>query len=319
MQLNEKNFLNILNNFSCFENKPHIAVGVSGGPDSMALTYLLNKWIKLKKGQLYPLVFDHSIRANSKQEAYEVKNILKELNLRPSIIKVNKNKVIKKSMANARLNRFKGLINFCKKNNLLHLFLGHHFDDNVETYLIRKINGSNLEGLGAMNNVSYFNNILIIRPFMEINKLSILNFNKKNKIKYIIDPSNQNLDYTRVKVRNFLNNITYKKFVKNDFFKIKKEIPNYKKMIWELLIYSFIDVQPKRIQIYFDKLINNDDLIIQKHILIILKFFSDKKAQTKSSKINLFIETLKKPSFKNYNLRGVNIQKKSNLLIFSEK
>ena len=57
-------------------------------------------------------------------------------------------------MAQARNNRFKGLINFCNKNNILHLFLGHHFDDNLETYLIRKINGSNLEGLGL--NESHF-------------------------------------------------------------------------------------------------------------------------------------------------------------------
>ena len=73
MPLNEKSFLNLLKNYKCFENKPHIAVGVSGGPDSMALVYLLNKWIKLNKGKLIALIFDHEIRSNSKEESLDSK------------------------------------------------------------------------------------------------------------------------------------------------------------------------------------------------------------------------------------------------------
>ena len=62
-----------------FENKPHIGVGVSGGPDSMALAYLLNKWIKYKKGKLTAVVFDHGIRHNSKIESFQVKKMLTNL------------------------------------------------------------------------------------------------------------------------------------------------------------------------------------------------------------------------------------------------
>ena len=62
-----------------------------------------------------------------------------------------------------------------------------------------------------------------------------------------------------------------------------------------------------------------DDLIIEKHILYLLKFFNKNKAQTKSSKIMIFVEILKRPSFKTFNLSGIIIKKNSDFLIFSQK
>ena len=64
-------------------------------------------------------------------------------------------------MNQARENRFYELISFCKKNKIFYLFLGHHFDDNIETFLLRKIAGSNIEGLNSMQMISIFNNIQI--------------------------------------------------------------------------------------------------------------------------------------------------------------
>ena len=145
-------------------------------------------------------------------------------------------------MSSARINRFEGLINFCNKNNILHLFLGHHFDDNLETFLIRKINGSNLEGLGSIDRITYYNNMQIFRPLIEVKKTSIIKYNKRNKIHYLKDPSNSDLSYTRVKVRNFLENKDLRILVKTDFLEIKKQIPNYKKMIWELFLTILYEV-----------------------------------------------------------------------------
>ena len=319
MTLNYRIFKSFLKNSEYFENKPHIAVGVSGGPDSMALAYLLNKWIKYKKGKLTAIIFDHSIRSNSKIEAFQVKKMLNDLGIHCLITKPNKNTPIKKNMSNARDNRFEGLIKICKKNNILHLFLGHHFDDNIETFLLRKINGSNLEGLYSINQTSYLNNIQILRPLIEIDKKSILTFNKINKLHFINDPTNNDLNYTRVKLRNFLQNNKYKKEVKSDFLNIKKQIPQYKKMIWETLIYNLINVSTGQIKISLNYLIKLDDLIIEKHIFCILKFFNKYKVQTKSSKVRIFINILKKPSFKIFNLGGIIIIKNSDFLTFSQK
>ena len=115
MSLNYRIFKSLIKNSKYFENKPHIGVGVSGGPDSMALAYLLNKWIKYKKGKLTAIVFDHGIRHNSKIESLQVKKMLTDLGIYSLIIRPNKNKPIKKNMSNARDNRFEGLIKYVKK------------------------------------------------------------------------------------------------------------------------------------------------------------------------------------------------------------
>ena len=319
MILSKRSFNYQLKNLKCLEDKPNIAVGVSGGPDSMALVYLANEWIKLKKGKLLALVFDHGLRHNSRKETFNVKKMLKNFGIKAVIIKVKKNKIIKKNMAQARDNRFDGLIKYCKKNNILHLFLGHHFDDNLETYLIRKIAGSNLQGLGAMSQITYFKNIQIFRPFININKLSIYNFNKKNNLNYINDPSNIDINYTRVKIRNFLKDERYNKSVKYDFLNLRDQIPNYKIMIWELLVKCLIDLRSNRIKVNFKKLVSLDILVIEKIVSIFLKFLSNNKSQAKSSKINVFINLIKKPGFNFFNLSGVIIKKNSDFLIFSQK
>ena len=63
------------------------------------------------------------IRFNSKEESYQVKNMLQDLNIETFLIKPKKNKFIKKNMADARTNRFEGIINFCNKNDILHLIV----------------------------------------------------------------------------------------------------------------------------------------------------------------------------------------------------
>ena len=316
MILNQFNFFSYLENLRCFEKNPHISVGVSGGPDSMCLAHLLNKWIRLKKGKLSVLVFDHGIRNNSEEESFQVKYILKKIiKAEIFIIKPKKNALINKSMSNARINRFGGLINFCNKKSIPHLFLGHHIDDNLETFLIRKINGSNLEGLGSIDKITYYKNIQILRPLIEVTKKSILNYNNKNQVSYLIDPSNKDINYTRVKVRNFLEKKDFKNIIQKDFNNIKKQIPNYKKMIWELFLTILCEVKSHKIKIRFDKITKFNDLIIEKHVLIILKFLK-KNSLTKSSKINVFIDSFRSSNFKIFNLSGVIIQKKSNFLIF---
>ena len=58
---------------------------------------------------------------------------------------------------------------------------------------------------------------------------------------------------------------------------------------------------------------------ITRNLENIIKFFKKNKTQTKSSKIMIFLDVLKKPSFKTFNLSGIIIKKNSNFLTFSQK
>ena len=78
------------------------------------------------------------------------------------------------------------------------------------------------------------------------------------------------------------------------------------------------DITPQIIRITSSRY-KNKIRPIKKHILCLLKFFNKNKTQTKSSKIMILIDILKKPSFKTFNLSGIIIKKNSDFLLFSQK
>ena len=107
-------------------------------------------------------------------------------------------------MKEARINRYNLLTDYCKKKNILHLFVGHHKDDKIETFLNRKISGSDFEGLQEIKSITVLNKVCIIRPLLDYSKKEIIKFNNVNSLNYIMDPSNQNLNYTRPVIRKYL-------------------------------------------------------------------------------------------------------------------
>ena len=143
--------------------------------------------------------------------------------------------------------------------------------------------------------------------------------NKKNKENQEKSKTNQEEIRNTKKVRNFLQNRNYKKLIKYDFINLKKEIPYYRNMVWACLIEALTEVTPKSIKINRNKLLKFDDLIIEKIILLSLKFFSYQKYKSRSSKINLFISEMKQSSFKIFNLSGVSIKKNKEFLTFFQK
>ena len=296
-------------------------MALSGGPDSMSLLFLVNAFIKYKKGNLIALIVDHGIRKNSNQEANYISTYLNKNNITSQILTVNQVNVSKKSMNEARNNRYNLLTDFCIKNNILHLFIAHHKNDNLETFLNRKIAGSDFYGLKSMSEFSLYNKVCIIRPLLKFSKDALLNYNKKNKIEYINDPSNFNLDYTRPTIRNFLKKSDQKtiKEINKDFESILFYSPYFIQMIFEILLKNIIKIDTKKIIVGLDNMKKLNEITSENIIRKIYQFLFYGSNAPRSKKTRILICEMKKLNFNNFNIKGMIVKKNDDFLTFSRK
>ena len=321
MKLTNKEFIKNIEKKFTFEKKTSVAVAVSGGADSMSLLFLVNAFVKYQKGNLIALIVDHRIRKNSKEEAKHISTYLDKNNINSKILTVDKDNVSKKSMNEARNNRYNLLTDFCIKNNILHLFIAHHRDDNLETFLNRKIAGSDFYGLKSMSELTLYNKICILRPLLNFSKETLLDYNKKKKIEYINDPSNLNLDYTRPTIRNFLKKSDQKtiKEVNKDFENILFYSPYVIQMIFEIILKNITHVDSKKIVVAFDNMKNLNQIISENIIRRIYKFLFYESNAPRSKKTRILISEMKKLDFNNFNIKGMIIEKNDDFLTFSKK
>ncbi len=321
MKLTNKEFVKSIEKKYTFEKKPSVAVAVSGGPDSMSLLFLVNAFIKYKKGKLIALIVDHRIRKNSKEEAKYISTYLGKNKINSKILTVNKDNVSKKSMNEARNNRYNLLTDFCIKNNILHLFIAHHKNDNLETFLNRKIAGSDFYGLKSMSEMSLYNKVFVIRPLLNFSKKTLLDYNKKNKIEYINDPSNFNLDYTRPAIRYFLKKSNQKtmKEINKDFENILFYSPYFIQMILEILLKNIDHVDSKKIVVGLDNIKNLNEITSENIIRRIYQFLFNETNAPRSKKTRILISEIRKLNFNNFNLKGMIVKKNVDFLTFSRK
>ena len=314
LMFEKKFFLNLDKNF-LFENQPKIAVAVSGGPDSIALTFLLKKWILKKKGKLIALIVDHQIRKESFIEANIIKKYLEYNKIHCLILKVSERHVHQGKMIQARKNRLSKITNYCNRNQIFNLFIAHHYSDNIETFLLRKLAGSNFEGLNSIREKNIYNNIRIIRPLINFSKKNILTFLNKKNLFFINDPSNMNEKYSRIFIRNFIKlNNRYLKNIELDFSIIKKNYNDYRKMIFQIYNLVNLGIYKNRIIFHLIKFLNLDVELQTKLIEINYKYFYPKKPFLRYIKTSRVIERMQKENV--LKLASMKIERKGNSLSF---
>lgn len=179
--------------------KDTILLGVSGGPDSMALLFTLSLLKKELDFSIVVCYVDHKLRPESKDEAVFVSQIAQKLGL-PFVLKeldIDKTRRQGSLEEVARVARYKALEEARIENNGNKIATAHHLDDQVETVLMRIIRGTSIKGLGGIP----IRNGNIIRPLMCVWREEILDFCKENDISYVIDSSNLSTTFTRNKIR----------------------------------------------------------------------------------------------------------------------
>lgn len=226
-------FFSSVNKLGPFEKNAKIAVAVSGGSDSLALTYMLNKWASYYGLELHAITIDHGLRQESSSEAQQVQKLMRSHSIIHSIISLKEVFASKKNIqGEARRLRYQKLCEYCNANNIYHLFTGHNQNDEIENFFIRLARGTTLVGLKGIKRKLIKNNVRILRPLLSFTKQELEEHLTNYKLKWINDPSNSNTKFLRVIARNLINsqallnlsNQTDKKILFNRISRVIKNI-----------------------------------------------------------------------------------------------
>ena len=184
-----------------FERAPRLAVAVSGGPDSLALCLLAERWARARGGRVSALIVDHGLRPESGAEALEVAAWLERRGIHHRILVWRGPKPPTGIQAAAREARYALLGDWCREAGVLHLLLGHHRDDQAETVALRAARRSGPDGLAGMAAVREIAGLRLLRPLLAVPKARLLATLRAAGQAWIEDPSNRALRFARARLR----------------------------------------------------------------------------------------------------------------------
>lgn len=188
-----KNFLNFMGKFA----GQKIAVGVSGGVDSVALLH----WLVEIGMDVVCLHVNHGLRAAAETEAAYVADLCKKLNVECHIFEWTGDKPDVGLEDAARIARYKFMTDFCHKNKIKIIATAHQADDQIETFWMNLARGSGVYGLAAMRPEGQMFGVRIIRPLLNVFRRELREYCDTRGIKYFSDEMNDDPHYTRVKIR----------------------------------------------------------------------------------------------------------------------
>ena len=281
----DKKVLDTIKKYDLIENGDNIVIGVSGGPDSMAL---LNMLIFLKNNKkidfdIFVAHINHGIRIEAEEETKYVEEFCKKNNIecfikREKVENLAKEQKIGTEEAGRKL-RYSFFDEVAKKVNANKIATAHNANDNAETVLMNLIRGtgtSGLKGIEAKRDNKF------IRPLIEITRKEIEEYIEENKIEAKIDKSNSENIYTRNKVRNILIPLIEDEFNPNiitslnRMSKIIKEENEYlskqvEKIYNEVVIAEYLgnkQLDNENVILLDLKKFNNQDIVIKNRLVL---------------------------------------------------
>ncbi len=178
-----------------------IVVGVSGGPDSVCLLAVLAELAPKYGFQLHIAHVNYGLRdKDSDQEELFVQGLGKKYGMEMSVLTPKKG-LYKGNLENRlRQIRYEYFEKIRQQKGFGLIAVAHNRDDQAETVLMRIIRGAGLQGLSAMKAKTG----QIIRPLLQTSRADISAHLKQKKLKYRIDKTNADIEFTRNKVRHNL-------------------------------------------------------------------------------------------------------------------
>ena len=182
-------------------------VGVSGGRDSVALLHSL---VERGYEQLIVCHLNHQLRGRSSDaDARFVKKLAAKCDVNLEMGSTNVRALAAKQKMSievaAREARYKFFAQVAKQRRTQTIFLAHHADDLIETFLINLFRGAGASGLSAIREISNRRigdvDLTIVRPFLGRWRNEIDRYVRKHRLKFREDASNKNLAPLRNRIR----------------------------------------------------------------------------------------------------------------------
>jgi len=182
-------------------------IGVSGGRDSVAL---LHQLVDFGYRRLIVCHLDHQLRGRaSRADAKFVERLAARLHCQFELEQTDVGalaRVSKQSVETAgRMARYEFFARVARRRRCQTIFLGHHADDLVETFLMNLFRGAGPAGFGGMRETSSRGvsgiELQIVRPLLNVWREEIDQYVKARRLKYRDDVSNESLGPVRNRVR----------------------------------------------------------------------------------------------------------------------
>ena len=194
-------------NKSLLPSNSTLLLAISGGQDSMALLKLITDLKRLYQWQIEIWHGDHQWHSNSERIEEELK--LWCINHQISFHSNKANKAEVATEEKARDWRYKNLIMKAKllsSNNIYfpckRILTGHTATDRAETIIMNLARGTDLVGLSTLKEQRTLeNNLELARPLLIFTRQETLEICKEFHLPIWIDPSNENMNFTRNRIR----------------------------------------------------------------------------------------------------------------------
>ena len=208
----ENKVLETIKKYQLIEKEDKLVIGVSGGPDSMALLHIL---LTLQEKEQIPsctlLVahVNHMLRKEADEETAYVEEFCR-LHQIPCFVKRAKVEELaqKAKMGTEEMGRnirYQFFEEVRQKEKAQKIVTAHHANDNAETVLMNILRGSGTAGLRGIEPIrKNEKNVVFVRPLLNCTKEEIYEYCEEKKLQPKIDKSNQENVYNRNKVRNIL-------------------------------------------------------------------------------------------------------------------
>lgn len=190
-----------------------LLVGVSGGPDSVALARLLTEWSGVARKACPDGVVlghvHHGLRSSADDDLAFVERFAAERGVRCLTHRAGPGSVASHSSHSspeqvARRIRFTQFSTWARAQDLGAVLLAHHMDDQAETVLLRAVRGSGVRGLAALARSRPLENTkgaVVLRPLLGWRRAEILEYLKERGQGYCRDPTNEDTAIPRNRVR----------------------------------------------------------------------------------------------------------------------